>query len=223
MISEENKILFFFTDFAKWVKYVQDKSCPDNGFLEKLFVFLIKNFREVFPSEEAITEMMDLVNLWLKTYPLSNPIRKGLRVSEKHFLEVRMPDSGMHTQFFMHLIASGLKYTKELRANPHWVELHNLVILDTIIINEMYSLKKEVEKGVGTFNYVYVKMINNNISAQQAVNDLISELDEIRKQAYHHGNILKAMRIDGLAEFVDTILKHFDTDHYFEANCKRYK
>jgi len=91
------------------------------------------------------------------------------------------------------------------------------------IINDLFSLKKEAKACQAKANYVYVKMKNNILSAQEAVQRILIEADNAEKLARYHALKLKdSYEINGLDTYVDGLLNVMAGNIYWSSICKRY-
>ena len=59
-----------------------------------------------------------------------------------------------------------------------------------VLVNELFSFVKEAKSGKGQFNYVYIKMMNNKITLEQAMDQIVIEIKQSERMAYHHANNL---------------------------------
>jgi hypothetical protein len=210
-------------DFDKWFKYVEEKKCPGKNKIEKLFQLVIKECRNVFPNEKCINKLMEIINDWFKCYEkFQNLWRNGTQFSDEELIDYRIIDIGAYLQFYFIEIDSGLEVDEKLANDKDWVEMRKNTIKNLITINELYSLKKEVKNGVGMCNYVYVKMKNKMLTAQEAVEQIITEAETAESLANHHGQNLKQKRNCHLDDYVVQLLATMDGNHYWSTFCNRY-
>lgn len=148
---------------------------------------------------------MRLTKGWLESFKKLQQLNGVM--SEKELIATRFRDVAALPCFYFVQTDAGLEVTEELASDENWEKLTYYTIFQLIIINELCSLKKEVKAEQGEFNYVYVKMKNNNISAQEAVLQIMKEADNAQRMARYHGEKLKeSFEIDGLHAYVDGLL-----------------
>ena len=202
---------------------VYSELSPKDGKIEKLFKLFVKEGKRLF-NEKSFNELITLTNEWLKVYKKFLKIcKREALISEKEFFKYRMIDVGALYEFYFIQIDSGLEVTNQLKEDYNWKPFIDNTIRNLIIINDLYSLKKEVNSGSGKSNYVYIKMKNQKLTAQRAVEQLIIEAHQAESLAFEHGQLLKVKHhIKGLYDYVDGVIATMGGNHFWSTVCKRY-
>ena len=206
--------------------FIKEKQCPGNGKIEKLFQIFIKT-AESFLALEKLDKFLNLIYEWLEfSQKYQNLWKSEAQISTEEYFQYRAIDVAAPMQFYFFEIDSGIEVTDELISNENWVGLTKNGAINLFIINDLCSLKREVKSGFGKCNYVYIKMKENNLSAQQAVNQLIVESKNAQDMAIYHGQKLKKDKLlkkfKGLNDYVDGLIATMAGNHYWSTICKRY-
>ena len=143
-------------------------------------------------------------------------------ITDQEFIDFRLNNVGGYIVLQYARLGSGMEDTDQFESDENWIEFNKQAMLHVLFMNELFSLKKEVRSGEGMANYVCVKMRNNNLAAQEAVNQMIKEVQTIEERIYCHGQILKAKNIEGMDEYVNVIYEIIDGIRYWHSVCKRY-
>lgn len=176
-------------------------------------------------SETALDQLIDCVILSLYKTDQINKIctgQSGSTLSDSDFLEFRCIDSGAPHVLFFVFIGTQNQLTDELKDDQSYLGLNKEAGRHATLINDLYSLKKEIRDECYKFNYVYVKMSNNKISADEAVDKIIGEINESEKMARVHGERLKEKNESNLSRYVDGVYDVMAGNHYWSTICKRY-
>lgn len=169
-----------------------------------------------------MTEVLRLTKEWLESVEKMQSLNIG-EISDQELIMARFGDIAAFPCYYFMQTDSGLQVTDELESDENWIKLRHNVVLQMIIINELFSLKKEVKDGQCATNYVYVKMKNNNLSAQETVQRLLMEADNAEQMARYHGQKLKeTYDIEGLGTYINGLFAAMAGNIYWSATCKRY-
>lgn len=214
--------MFPFAENEKIIQNIRNRSFPANGIIDKWWRLTIKDCKETM-SENCLNLLLDLYADSLSQADERYTIFTGANpVSDNDFLEWRCVDSGFFIQFFFILADTVDKVTDKLLQDPNYLGLNKQAALHTSLVNDLFSLRKEIRDQVYQYNYVYVKMTNNSISAQAAVDAVIQEIRDAEKMARVHGDRLKEMNDLQLSLYVDRMYEMMAGNHYWSTFCKRY-
>ena len=144
-------------------------------------------------------------------------------ITEQELIDMRFSDIGYTVIYKYVIISSEIEGTEQFEQDENWIELNKQSVLDMILINELFSLKKEVKSGTGKRNYVYVKMKNKNLSAQEAVDEIMKETAVAMDRTHYHGQKLKEKKIEILDQYVDAMYEFVDGNRYWHKITARYK
>ncbi|XP_037027991.1 uncharacterized protein LOC119068482 [Bradysia coprophila] len=212
----------FPSDNEKWIQQLRNKNFPGDGKIDKWWQMAIKVCREVM-GEIALTQLLDLFICAISKADKVNTIFIGqASLSDKDFVELRCVDAGAFHQFYLILAGVGKQLTAELVQDPNYLGLNKQVAIHAANINDLYSLRKEVRDDLYRYNYVYVKMMNNNLSAQAAVDVIMQEIRDAEKMARVYGDRIKEMNDPQLSLYVDGMYDVMAGNHYWSTFCKRY-
>ncbi|XP_037028003.1 uncharacterized protein LOC119068493 [Bradysia coprophila] len=212
----------FPSENEKWIQQLRNKNFPGNGKMDKWWQLAIKLCREVM-GEIVLTQLLDNWIYSISKADKVNTIYIGhVSLPDKDFLELRCIDAGTSHQFFLVLAGVGKQLTAELAQDPNYLGLNKQVALHTSVINDLYSLRKEIRDDLYRYNYVYVKMMNNNLSAQAATDAIMQEIRDAEKMARVYGDRMKEMNDPQLSLYVDGMYDIIAGNHYWSTFCKRY-
>lgn len=215
-------LLFHSTESNVVVQQIQRKDFPGDTINDKWWRLTIKVCTEAFGAN-ALDQLFEFFIMCISKAVEVNEIWTGSTdLSDKEFLELRCVDSGAPHEFYLALIGSGKSYTDELKTDPNYIGLNKQTAIHVSLINELYSLRKEIRAGSYRYNYVYVKMKNHNITAQEAVNEIIVEINEAHRMAHFYGERLKESDDPKLSRYVDAMYEVMTGNHYWSTFCKRY-
>jgi len=212
----------FPNDLPKWIQYLKKKEFSRNGYLEKWFQLYVIVAREVM-NEAVLDELIGLVIFSITVIPKVVAIHSGKTfLAVNDYFDLRIIDSGVSHNFFFFRIDCKLKITDELKSDPDWIGLEKQAAHHLIVINDLYSFKREVNHNIYRMNYIYIKMMNDDIGAQEAVNKIIQELREFEKMTHIYGENLKKRNNPMLTQYVEGVYAAMYGNHYWSTVCKRY-
>ena len=207
--------------FQKWVQYVNQKSCPGQTILERIFELTIALAKNVI-TEKELDELMVRSIYCIENVPVCLKISSGKLVSDQEYLELRINDSGAPHQFYFAQLDAKLEVTDQLKEDVHFKCFIKQAGYNVSTINDLYSFKRELNLNTHKFNYVYIKMKNANVNAQDAVDMLIAEAEFYERMAHYHGHKLKKLKNKALDRFVENILAVMLGNAFWSSTCKRY-
>lgn len=214
--------LFPFSDYDQVNKCLKNKYFPGNAPHEKWLNFFMTICKDVM-SEIALDQLLDLSIFCNSKIPEASRVWSGqTSLSDEELVRLRCVDSGSPAEFFLIFIDTGNHLTDELANDSDYIGLNDYAGRHVSIVNDLYSLKKEVRANLYKLNYVYVKMKNHNISAQVAVNLIIDEIYEYERMARVYGERLRKRKDQNLSQYVDAMYNAMAGNHYWSSLCKRY-
>jgi len=211
-----------FPDYAKWNYYLKTKNIPGHGYLEKWWQLFMKVGEETM-GNRAFDELMELNVFCLTKIPEVDSIWSGqVILTDKELVELRSIDCGASHQFYLVLVGAGVDLTVDLKYDPNYIGLNKQAAIHAALINDLYSLRKEIVQDCYRLNYVYVKMKNGNLTAQDSVNKVIIEIMEADSMAHVYGEKLKDGNYPNIFRYVDGIYAAMNGNHYWSTICRRY-
>lgn len=204
------------------MQYLKNQKFPGSGQLVDWFRFFVK-FAEDAMGKVALDGLMEIITDCMSKIPDVTSISTGKTTpTEKEYLDVRLIDIGISHQSYFILIDSNVELTDDLKNDPDWIGLNKQTSIHQFLVNDLYSLKKEVKQDSYKFNYVYVKMTNANMTAQEAVNEIVLEREESYRMVHFHGDRLKKRNDPNLSMYVDGVFASLIGNIYWSSTCKRY-
>lgn len=174
-------------------------------------------------SEAEVDQLFDLLTYtFSKTDEFSRFCSAEAAPSYGDFIELRWVDAGCLHQFFLNLVSSGYQLSDDIQNDPNYLGLNKRTAIQLSLVNDLYSLKREVLNNIYKENSVYVKVVGNRITVQMAVNEIIDEINECEKMARVHGERLKERNDANLSRYVDGMFDMMTGNHYWSSICKRY-
>lgn len=211
-----------YTENEKLIQQLRSKDFPGNGINDKWWRLCMKVCTEIM-GETALDRLLDNFILCLsKAIEVSGLYTGEAVLPDDEYVRLRIVDSGAPHQFFLVFIGAGMQFRKELQNDSDYLGLKRQVALHVTLINDLYSLRKEIRDGIYRYNYVYVKMKNWNISAQAAVNEIILEIDVADRMARVYGERIKERNDPNLSRYVEGLYDVMAGNHYWSTICKRY-
>lgn len=213
---------FIDSDYGTWVEYLRTKQFPQNGKIAKWQQNFVNSAKETM-GEIAANELIEHYSFIIAHVPERNRIATGKTTPiAKEFLDVRLIDIGAWELLYFQQVDSGVRMTDDLRTDPDWIGLQKQVILHMAIVNDAFSLRKEVTANDYKFNYVYVKMVNENISAQRAIDEIVLETENAVRMAQTHGENLRKGNDPNINLYVDAVYAAMLGSIYWSSIYKRY-
>lgn len=214
---------FLLIDSEKIIRQFGEKNFLVNGIIEKWWRLVIKDSQNVM-RETTLNQLLDhLIFCLNKSLEMNRRSIEQSFLSVDDYLQCRLLDSGAQHQLFLVFIGTDNQLTEALNSDPNYIGLNQQVALHVSLVNELYSLRKEVGDKSYKQNYVYVKMKNDsNMTAQDAVNEIIAEINESERMARLYGERLKEIGDRNLYRYVDAIYDVIAGNHYWSTICKRY-
>jgi len=96
------------------------------------------------------------------------------------------------------------------------------VIELSILVNDIYSYKKEVKQNDYTFNLVYLKMKAQAISAQQSVDEIVVKMNELTDLYKQYERQLKGFGIKVLDVYVERVWDAYKGVYHWHTISSRY-
>lgn len=210
-----------FIDHEKWIRYHEMKDFPGNGHIEKWFQLFMKVGEEILG--EAAHHLIELSMFCQNRFPDLQIMWAGKAIlTDREYVDLRIIDCGSPHQFFLVLLGAGVQLTDELKNDPSYVGLNRHAGIQVALINDLYSLRKEIEIDTYKQNYVYIKMKNGRISAQSAVNEIILEVLEADRMAHAYGENLKKTTYPNISKYVSGMYAAMNGNHFWSTICRRY-
>lgn len=171
----------------------------------------------------ALEQFIELNIFCLTKIPLVDRMWNGEDVlTDRELVDLRSIDSGAPHQFFLVLVGAEAILTDELKNDSDYIGLNKEAAIHVTLVNDLYSLRKELDEERYKLNYVYVKMKNNNIDEQTAVNEIIIEIMESDRMARVYGENLKTKSYRNISRYVEGIYAAMGGNHYWSTICRRY-
>lgn len=189
--------------------------------VECLFNLLIE-FGMIALGEIKLRRIMNEWLEWLAHYEKMQ-VNWHQHVTDDEWKKLRSLDVGgkfLYTNVEYNL---GLVIDPVIKNSTLYSEFFFNVTLELSILNDLYSLRRDCLRNCYEGNYVYLKMKNNNISAEKAKNIVVNELYMHRNKAKELAKILKANRSDEFISYIDQMLHSMVGNHYWSIICERYK
>ncbi|CAG2110251.1 unnamed protein product [Medioppia subpectinata] len=110
-----------------------------------------------------------------------------------------------------------------IRDNPTYNTFVIAACYFCALINELYSVKKEVFKGGDVrHEYLYLIMVWEGCSAQTAADRIVSEAKVAYNRVLDYGKQLNMFNIPALDRYVTEAIRICDGNHYWSTICERY-
>ncbi|KAJ6633761.1 hypothetical protein Bhyg_16552 [Pseudolycoriella hygida] len=199
------------------IQKIRNKSFTGNKNYDKLWRLSIKVCTEVM-GENTFDQLLEcLIHTWTKALEVHKLICSEVTLSDSKFIELRRVGSSVSHLFFLVLIGAKMQFATGLQSDPNYLGLNKHAAIHVTLVNDLYSLRKQIRDGSVKRNYVYVKMNNGNITAQQSVDEIIHEIDEADIMAHQHGENLKKTNDPNLCRYVDGIYDAMKGNHYWST------
>ncbi|CAG2107579.1 unnamed protein product [Medioppia subpectinata] len=91
-----------------------------------------------------------------------------------------------------------------------------------VLVNELYSFGKEVRAGDYRTAYMYLLMMREGWTAQQAADSVTREMRALWTLAQEYGRRLNAMNVPALDRYVSEALSVTNGNFYWSSVCGRY-
>lgn len=140
----------------------------------------------------------------------------------KEFLDVRLIDVGLSHQLYFLQLDADINMTDDLRNDVDWSGLNRQATINFALVNDLYSLKKEIAADRYKFNYVYLKMVNDKLNAQAAVDEIVREIENAFRMTHVHGENLKRRNDPNLSRYVEAVDALLIGHIYWCTLCNRY-
>ena len=207
--------------WRKWFAILKAQKCGGNGLDERLFNLLIEKSNKLM---DGITSQKFYRSIgdWVQLCPEMQRIKSDqAKISDQELLDMRVIDSMLPAEFMIAQLDAKLN-SESLEDDPNWIQFNRYSAYVVVIVNELYSLKKEARDGQAHFNYVFIKMKNNGLTAQQAVDELVRELRQYQQLMHRFGDNLRELGIKGTDAYVKRIIGYTDGNLYWSTICDRY-
>ena len=199
-------LFFVCLEIGKLIKNFERGSVPGDGYVEKMARFYLVKGREI--SDQRLFNGLSKALLgWFKgMYGMHMKCEDKYfvaQITDKNFMTIRKPDTGADFVFQSLQLCLGLEVTPELEHSIDWIRFHEHFGTQMLLINELFSLMKEVKSGQGKLNYVFIKLKSNNLSVDEAVDQVVAEVKENECLTLEFGEKLKAFNNDCLNKYVE--------------------
>ena len=222
----------YFLAVNEWLYYYKnkDKICPGKSDFHKLFNLMKFNGMKVLSNDE-LERLFSLELQWLN---LQAEVERKTSESYKNkdfikdnddLISMRITDLGAHGYFYQVQLYAGLdnKTIDELADNDDWKLFNYYNGLWIAISNDLFSIKKETFNEEYHRNFIFIKMMNNDIAAQQAFRILeIQMLDSI-EQCYVYCEKLKSLQNKCINNYTDYLIRLHHGAVYWQSVAYRYK
>ena len=169
-------------------------------------------------------KLHDIIIEWMLYHPKLSGFWRGTSMAtDKELIDFRIVDSNFHAQSYLVQLDTGLEVDDELRKSDNWIKFNHEVGAHACLINEIYSLGKEAKDHQIRSNYVFVKMNNNNITAQQSMDEIVFEANQTFTRVLIYGQNLKELNVNGMTEYVDGLIGICEGNLFWSTICDRYK
>lgn len=190
------------------------------------------NFHFEQGSELGIPEryyngIFELASEWITTSYKGLPeLWSGKKeVTDEQFVEFRLLDVYFTAQRYLYEMEAhfcGLDVEDKLGKNKDWIELNRQATRNFVLVNEIFSLRKEVKVGLYQSNYIYIKMKNHGYSALQAMEETLNEAFESYYLSKAYGQRLKKLKIPAIDGCVDGLIAIIEGNLFWSSKCDRY-
>ena len=204
-----------------WLTYFQTMECPGNNPLECLFN-LINEFGLIALDENKLKRIwMEFIEWYIYVEKLQDSW--NTKISDDEWKKIRTLDIG--AKYFFTMIEYDLKLEIHwsVKNSKLYKEFFYNAAIYLSIINDIYSLKLDVERNAYKGNYIYVKMRNSNITAEESMALVQKEMNHHCVRTKQLAELLKANRSTDFISYIDAHLDIITGSYYWSISCQRYK
>ena len=195
--------------------------CPGNNRTECLYKLVIEVGLVVL-GHEKLRRLLDEFIEWLNSIEQMQE-HWSKNISDDEYKAIRMIECGGKYLFTLVEYDVGIKIDPLIKNSKLFSNFIRNCLLQLGILNDIYSMKRDCLRNSYRGNYIYVKMKNRNISAQEAIDNIAVEIKYHNEEAFKLAKILKANRSQEFISYIDQILASMAGNHYWSVICKRYK
>ncbi|CAG2176485.1 unnamed protein product [Oppiella nova] len=205
-------------------KYRTGKSNGKLG-LDKMLVRTLEMERQYLSPDQYDRHVRHVVEWW-DTYFTVNQTKYNAdhqMLTYEQFWIHRGKDNAGALVFIFSELSVGLDPIEHgLTTDPIWLSFNTAAAKQSILVNEVYSVKSEVPKGQGKYSYQYLIMWHEGCSVQEAVDHIVSEIHFQWELVLDFGEQLKEYGIPVLSAYVDEVVHEVKGNHFWSTICRRY-
>ena len=174
-------------------------------------------------NEEFFQKFNILSIEWLETIQ-----RKQLfkidenNLNDKDFIKMRISEASGGSFLLMFTVECP-SLIDEIKRNGDCLQLNEEVSKNVLMTNDLFSFVKEAEEGQGRDNYVFIKMRNNNLTIENAMDCIVAEIIESDRLANLLADKLIFSGNQDLAKYAKGLIYMMNGNAFWSANNKRYK
>ncbi|CAG2116600.1 unnamed protein product [Medioppia subpectinata] len=206
-------------------KYKTGHSDDDNS-MDRILV-KARSYIDRYLSQNQLKRHMDYFLGFIQTYNILTPYKHNTSsrlMTYDEFFAIREKDCGGVAVFIWAELSARFDPDHyNLRDNDLFQAFTSTCIKHCVLVNEIYSFRKEVRAGDTRHNYVYLIMAREGVSAQLAVDRIVCEIHGLWVLAMDYGKQLNEFNNPALDRYVCESLHVTKGNYYWSSICARYK
>ena len=158
-----------------------------------------------------------------KLRTLSDPASESMNL--RSYFDLRKENVAAFVFLPFFAVDSGLDCVNmfDKQINKDYSNFNEQICWHYIMHNDLLSLHKEAEENHKSFNYVYIIMVENKLSIQEAADRTVSDLNKCDEMLVKYSNNLKKLNNEAINQYTMKAISSVRGGLYWHTICNRYK